>query len=69
MAEQEDKLYTILQAAQRAGVPVTTLRQAVKRKRIAVVRISPRVTLIRESALNQWMNDPELHKRGPKKKN
>lgn len=67
MSGQEDKLLTVAQVAELAKVTHDAIYQAIRNGRLPVERYGVAV-MIRESVATAWIENPNMHRRGPKKR-
>lgn len=55
---------TITEAAERAGITTARLRVLCAQNKIKARKIAPRLWLIDEGSLTEWMKDPAKHRAG-----
>jgi len=56
MGHDDKKMYTTAQAARELGISPNTLRGAIKRGRITVERLTPRLSLVPQDEIEKYRN-------------
>lgn len=65
---EETKLISIPQAAQETGFSEATLRHAARRGYLKATRLGIKTWMVTLADVEDWRNNVEVHKPGPRKK-
>jgi excisionase family DNA binding protein len=67
MARRKDDYMTLKQASEATGIPEVTLRKAARLGHLIAEKLGGQFWVVTQAALDDWLNNPTLHRPGPKK--